>query len=169
MSLDEGPAPRHLARRPGQAQARVCRTRQRDGGQQLADQRRRGRPDPGQRKAVKQFGLTPLARFVSYAAAACRRRSWALARSRPSRLPCATRASSTGHRLVRAERGVSPRSRSRGQHPGPGPGEGQPMGGAIALGHPLGAYRCYPGRDTVVRPAWRTPAGASPPRAGHSE
>ena len=61
VSLDEGPRPRHVPRRPGQAQVRVCRTRQRHGGQQLADQRWRGRPHRGQRKAVKQFGLTPLA------------------------------------------------------------------------------------------------------------
>jgi acetyl-CoA acyltransferase len=39
----------------------------RDGRQQLADQRRRRRADPGQREGLKQFGLTPLARFVSFA------------------------------------------------------------------------------------------------------
>ena len=44
--------------------------------------------------AVQRFGLTPLARFVSYASRACRRPSWASAPSKPSRPRCAMRASS---------------------------------------------------------------------------
>ena len=45
-----GPAPRHLARRPGQAEGRVRRQGQRHRRQQLADQRRRRLPDPVQRE-----------------------------------------------------------------------------------------------------------------------
>jgi acetyl-CoA acyltransferase len=61
------PAPRHHAGRPGQAAPGVRRQGQRHRRQQLADQRRRRCADPGQRARVKQFGLTPLARFVSFA------------------------------------------------------------------------------------------------------
>ncbi len=62
------PARRHLARGAGQAAPGVRRQGQRHRRQQLADVRRRRRADPGQsERALKQFDLTPLARFVSFA------------------------------------------------------------------------------------------------------
>jgi acetyl-CoA acyltransferase len=62
------PAPRHLAGRPGQAQDRVRRARQRHGGNSSQTSDGAGALILASEKAVKQFGLTPLARFVSYAA-----------------------------------------------------------------------------------------------------
>ena len=62
------PARRYQRRSACQAASGVRRQGQRDRRQQLADIRRRRRADPGvASESLKQFNLTPLARFVSFA------------------------------------------------------------------------------------------------------
>ena len=123
--------------RPG-----VRRQGQRDRGQQLADLDGAGALILViQEHALKQFNLTPLARFVSFAVKGVPPRSWA---SVPREaIPAALKVA--GLKLddigwielneAFAAQSLAviqdPRSRSRSKV--------NPMGGAIALGHPLGA------------------------------
>jgi acetyl-CoA acyltransferase len=62
------PTPRHQPGRPGPSCARVRRARQRHGGNSSQTSDGAGALILASEKAVKQFGLTPLARFVSFAA-----------------------------------------------------------------------------------------------------
>jgi hypothetical protein len=79
---------------------------QRHRGQQLADVRRRRGGDLMSEKAMKKYGVKPLARFAGFAAAGCRPRSWA----RPDQGDpegFEGRREARGHRLDRAERGFA--------------------------------------------------------------
>ena len=91
-------------------------------------------------KAVKQFDLTPLARFVSFAAAACRPRSWASARSRRSRPRCKYAGLTLADiDWIELNEAFAAQSLAVINTLGLDPAKVNPMGGAIALGHPLGA------------------------------
>ena len=96
VSLDEGPRPDTTLEALGKLRPVFAGTRQRHGRQQLADQRRRRCPDPGQRKGGQAVWPDAAgALCVATPRAACRPRSWALARSRRSPLRCATPVCST--------------------------------------------------------------------------
>jgi len=109
-------------------------------GNSFADLGRRRCADPVSEKILKQFNLTPLARFVSFAVGACRRKSWASARKE----------SDTGgvqggrHHQDQIDwfelnEAFAAQSLAVMQDLGLDPAKVNPMGGAIALGHPLGA------------------------------
>ena len=67
----------------GQTEAGLPGGRHGDGRQLVANQRRRGRGDRDvRRRGRAELGLKPMARFVSFAVAGCRRRSWASGRWR---------------------------------------------------------------------------------------
>lgn len=89
--------------------------------------------------AVKRFGLTPLARFVSYASRACRPPSWSIGPIEAIPPRCATQVSSrtisTGSSLNEA---FAAQSLAVINTLGLDQSKVNPMGGAIALGHPLG-------------------------------
>jgi acetyl-CoA acyltransferase len=136
---DEAPAPTS-AWKPGPAEAGLRRPRHSDGRQRVADVGRRRGGVAGVEKILKQFNLTPLARFCSYAVAGVPPEIMGIGRwRRRSRRRWRRRASAAAARLDRAQRGL------RG--PGAGgdarleldPARVNPLGGAIALGHPLGA------------------------------
>jgi acetyl-CoA acyltransferase len=134
------PAPRHHARRPGQAAPGVRRQGQRDGRQQLADQRRRRRADPGQREgrqAVRPEAAGAL-RQLCGARRAARHHGHRPIEAIPAALKL-RRPEAGRHRLVRAERGLCRAVAGGHEHLGLDPAKVNPMGGAIALGHPLGA------------------------------
>ena len=91
-------------------------------------------------KAVKQFDLKPLARFVSFAARGVPPEIMGIGpiEAIPAALKL-RRPEARRHRLDRAERGLRRAVAGGDQHARPRPGKVNPMGGAIALGHPLGA------------------------------
>jgi acetyl-CoA acyltransferase len=68
LAEDEAPAPTS-AWKPGPAEAGLRRPRHSDGRQRVADVGRRRGGVAGVEKILKQFNLTPLARFCSYAVA----------------------------------------------------------------------------------------------------
>jgi acetyl-CoA acyltransferase len=139
VSLDEGPRPDTSLE--GLAKlARVRRTRQRHGGQQLADQRRRRRADPGQRKGRQ--AVRPDA-----AGALCElRRARRAARDHGHRpieaIPAALRYAglkSDDIGWYELNEAFAAQSLAVINTLGLNPAKVNPMGGAIALGHPLGA------------------------------
>ena len=137
---DEGPrrdtSPEALAR----LKTRVCVQRQRDSGKQLADVRRRGRGGGDERSGNEAIQPHSVGRFVTYVSRACRRRSHGIGPVKAipkalARRDC-VRTTSTGSEFNEAfaaqtlavigELGLDREKVS-------------PLGGAIALGHPLGA------------------------------
>jgi acetyl-CoA acyltransferase len=110
-------------------------------------------------KAIKEFDLTPLARFVSFAVAGVKPDIMGIGPI--AAIPKALKQAglSTGRtRLDRTERSL--RRAGVGGDPRPGkldPAKVNPLGGAIALGHPLGAT----GAIRVGHPAAWAHAGAS--------
>ena len=140
VSLDEGPRPDTSPGRPGQAQARVCRTRQRHGGQQLADQRWRRCPHRGQRKGGEAVWPDALARFCEL------RRAWRAAEIMGigpiEAIPAALRYAglkSDDIGWYELNEAFAAQSLAVINTLGLNPANVNPMGGAIALGHPLGA------------------------------
>jgi acetyl-CoA acyltransferase len=135
-----GRSPRHHPRRPGQAAHGVCRARLGHGRQQLPDVRRRRRADPGQRG--RRQTLRPEAagalRQLRLARRAAAHHGHRPDRGHPGR-PGLRRTEAGRHRLVRAQRSLRRPVAGRDEHPGLDPAKVNPMGGAIALGHPLGA------------------------------
>ena len=87
--------------------------------------------------AVQRFGLTPLARFVSYASRACRRPSWASAPSKPSRPRCYAGLKQDDIDWFELNEAFAAQSLAVVNTLGLDPAKVNPMGGAIALGHPL--------------------------------
>ena len=90
-------------------------------------------------RILREFNLQPLARFVSFAVAGVPPRSWASGRWPRSRRCWSAAASRRCAGLDRTERslrraiaGGDARTQAR-------PAKVNPLGGAIALGHPLGA------------------------------
>jgi acetyl-CoA acyltransferase len=139
------PARRHLARGPGQAAASAVfpanqAHRQRDRRQQQPDQRRRRRADPGSEKALKQFEpeAAGALRQLRRARRGARDHGHRPDRGHPGGAE-ARRPEPGRHGLDRAERGLRRAVAGGHQHLGLDPAKVNPMGGAIALGHPLGA------------------------------
>jgi acetyl-CoA acyltransferase len=91
-------------------------------------------------KALKQFDLKPLARFVSFAARGVAPEIMGIGPIEAIPAALKLRRPEPGrHRLDRAERSLCRAVAGGDQHLGLDPAKVNPMGGAIALGHPLGA------------------------------
>ncbi len=90
--------------------------------------------------AVKRYGVAPMGRFVSYAVAGVPPEIMGIGpvKAIPKALALAGLARA-GHRLVRVERGVRGAGARGHRRTGLDRERVNPLGGAIALGHPLGA------------------------------
>ena len=91
-------------------------------------------------KAVKQFGLTPLARFVSYAARGVPPEIMGIGPIEA--IPAALRYAGLQHEDIgwfELNEAFAAQSLAVVRTLGLDPAKVNPMGGAIALGHPLGA------------------------------
>ncbi len=92
-------------------------------------------------KAVKQFGLTPLARFVSFAARGVPPEIMGIGRNQEA-IPAALRYAGLQHEDIgwyKLDKAFAAQSLAVMRTLGLNPATVMSMGGAIALGHPLGA------------------------------
>ena len=125
----------------GQAEARVCRQGQRHRRQQLADVRWRRRPDPGvSEKILREHNLTPLAKFSSFAVKGVPPEIMGIGPKFAIPAACAA-AGITQDQLdwIELNEAFAAQALAVIGDLGLDPAKVNPMGGAIALGHPLGA------------------------------
>ena len=141
VDLDEGPRPDTIARRPGQAAAGVRRQGQRHRRQQLADHRRRRRADPGQREGRQ--AVRPEAAGALRAASPSRGVPPEIMGIGPiEAIPAALRCAGLKQDdidWIELNEAFAAQSLAVIDTVGLDPAKVNPMGGAIALGHPLGA------------------------------
>ena len=125
----------------GQAAAGLQGGRQRHGGQRQRHQRRRrGRRPDERREGARSWACKPRLRLVARAEAGVGPRSWAAGPSRRLRRRCKKAGlTSRPDRRDRAERGVRLGRGGLRAALGLDPEKVNPNGGAIALGHPVGA------------------------------
>ena len=140
VETDEGPRPDSSAESLAKAAPGVRRARQCHGRQQLADVRRRGRRDPGVRPHPARINLQPLARFVSFAVAGVPPEVMGI--GPVAAIPKVLERGGIAQDAldwIELNEAFAAQSLAVMRELKLDPTKVNPLGGAIALGHPLGA------------------------------